>query len=395
MLDIVLVVVLLLAGVAGWQRGLLSSALGLVCFVIGIVVGLWLAPGVISLAGLDGAGLMARAFTQLVVVLVVVGVLTSLGEWTAHTIMRGIGVPSVRLLDSLTGVLAAVVVTGLVAWLLTAAVRPALPDAWARALGQSRVLQLVDQAVPERAHDIPDRFRSTLQAGVFPDVFGDGQEPPLEGGPPPEGEPSTPGVAQAADSVVKIRSGSPDCRMLSSGSGWTVAPERIVTNAHVVAGGTEVTVQVGGRGERLPAEVVGYDPGLDLAVLAVPGLDAAPLPRVGRVEGGTDGAVAGFPEGGGYTVSPAWIGSPLQARGLDIYGDSRVQRQIYPLRADVRSGDSGGPLLTLDGAVAGTVFAKSTDQAQTGYALTDAATAGWLDRAAQLDAPVSTGSCAA
>lgn len=393
MLDLILFVVLLLAGVIGWQRGLLASALGLFCFVIGLVLGFWFAPVVLTLVGMDQAGLPARTMVQLLVVLVVVSVLTATGEWVAHVVMGVIGVPAVRLLDSLLGVVASVVVTALVLWLLAAAVRPVMPQSWAEAVAGSRVLGIVQSLVPPAAHDIPGRFRSTLQAGFFPDVFGDGAEPRLEASPPSGSQIDTEAVRAAESSVLRIRSGSAQCLTGSSGSGWTVAPQRVVTNAHVVAGGSDITVQVGGRGSRLDATVVAYDAGLDLAILAVPGLDAAPLPRTGSVEPGSAAAVLGFPGGGGYTVTPARVGSPLQAYGRDIYNDARVQREIYPLRADVRSGDSGGPVLTAGGEVAGTVFARSTDQAQTGYALTDRATATLLDQAGSLAAPVSTGAC--
>lgn len=393
MVDLLLLVVLLIAGVAGWQRGLLASALGLSCFVIGLILGFWFAPVVLTLTGMDQAGVLVRTVVQLLVVLVVVSVLTAIGEWVARVVMRVIGVPAVRLLDSLTGVVASIVVVALVLWLLVAATRPVMSAQWAEAVAGSRVLRTIQSLVPPAAHDIPDRFRSTLQAGFFPDVFGEATEPRLEASPPPGSEIDTEAVRAAGDSVLRIRSGAPQCFTGSSGSGWTVAPQRVVTNAHVVAGGTDITVQVGGRGPRLDAQVVAYDAGLDLAILAVPGLDAAPLPRTGSVEPGSAAAVAGFPGGGGYTVTPARVGSPLRAYGRDIYNDARVQREIYPLRGNVRSGDSGGPVITPRGEVAGTVFARSTDQQQTGYALTDRATAALLDQAGALGTPVSTGAC--
>ena len=393
MVDLILLVVLVTAGVAGWQRGLLASALGLACFVVGLAGGFWLAPAVLSLAGMDDAGLMARMLVQLVVVLVVVSVLTSLGEWVARVVMRAVGVPSVRAVDSAIGVVASVLVSALVVWLLAAALRPAMPPAWSDAVAGSRVLGGVHSVLPPAAQDIPERFRSTLQAGFFPNVFGDAGEPTLEASPPSGSEIDTEQVRAAQDSVLKIRSESAQCLNGNAGSGWTVAPHRVVTNAHVVAGGTDISVQAGGQGPRLDAEVVAYDAGLDLAILAVPELESPTLPRTGTVDAGSAAAVAGFPGGGGYTVTPARVGSPVLARGRDIYDAGTVQRTIYPLRADVRSGDSGGPVLTPQGEVAGTVFAKSTDQPQTGYALTDDASAALLDQAAALHSPVSTGAC--
>ena len=74
----------------------------------------------------------------------------------------------------------------------------------------------------------------------------------------------------------------------------------------------------------------------------------------------------------------------------DLYGGPGVAREVYAIRGVVRPGNSGGPLLTADGRVAGTVFAMSALDPQTGYVLTDAATAPLLDAAGALSEPVPT-----
>jgi S1-C subfamily serine protease len=142
-----------------------------------------------------------------------------------------------------------------------------------------------------------------------------------------------------------------------------------MTNAHVVAGVGSPSVQtVDGR--TLPATVVLYDPERDVAVLLVPGLDLTPLPFAGPLSSGQPAVVAGYPENGGFTPRAARVREVQDARGPDIYQNRQVTRQIYALYATVQPGNSGGPLLTTSGGVAGVVFAAAIDDPKTGYALT-------------------------
>lgn len=397
MVDALLALVLLLAAVAGWQRGLLGTALGLVGLVVGVLLGLWLAPQVLDWAGLPDLSPLARLGIQLLVLTITVAVVTAGCAALARTALRAVDSDSVRSTDAFLGAVGSVLVTGLVLWLCAGAVRPALPPSWADALAGSRVLSALDSTMPPVARDLPGRFQDALQASGFPEAFGGlTDEPAVEADPPTGAGAGTVAVRQASDSILKIRSSSAACGpVLSVGSGWTVAPERVVTNAHVVAGGEDITVQVEGAGRQLDARVVAFDPSLDLAILAVPGLRAEPLPRAGELPAGSEAAVAGFPGGGAYTLTPARVEAPVQARGQNIYGSGEAVRQIYPMRADIRQGDSGGPLLTPDGEVAGTVFAKSLDHDEVGYALTDDATADLLDGAGTLGSRVATGACRA
>ncbi len=200
-------------------------------------------------------------------------------------------------------------------------------------------------------------------------------------------------MRRAAFAVVKVQAIASQCGRVQEGSGWVAAPERVVTNAHVVAGAESVTLQVRGVGDRLRATVVTFDADLDLAVLAVPGLDAEPLRRAGVQPPGTTVVAAGFPLDGPYEATPMTVRGTLSASGDDIYGRSGVTREVYALYGDVQPGNSGGPLLTAEGRVAGTVFAKSVADPTTGYALTDAASDAVLDAAASDNTPTSTGAC--
>jgi S1-C subfamily serine protease len=199
----------------------------------------------------------------------------------------------------------------------------------------------------------------------------------------------------AQRSVVKILGEAPDCRQGQEGSGVVVHRERVVTNAHVVAGVQNPTVQVGGVGRKLPAKVVFFDARRDLAVLAVPGLRAKPLPLAKTdLPRAADALVAGFPRNGAFQAGAARVRSVITAVGEDIYGGPGVTREVYSLYADVEPGNSGGPLLTTRGEIAGIVFARSLDDARTGYALTVSEISSAIATGREASAQVSTGGCA-
>ncbi|MGH3370776.1 MAG: MarP family serine protease, partial [Nocardioidaceae bacterium] len=192
-------------------------------------------------------------------------------------------------------------------------------------------------------------------------------------------------------SVLKIR-GENSCGRGVEGTGFVYSPGRVMTNAHVVAGVDDPAVLVGEQ--EVPAEVVLYDPDLDVAVLAVDDLDRPFLRFDKTAEAGDDAAVLGYPNDGPYNVQAARIRGEQRLRSPDIYGRGTVIREVYSLRSLVRPGNSGGPLLSVDGAVTGVIFAASVSDRDTGYALTADQVA---ERAAQgitRDDEVGTGDCA-
>jgi len=174
-----------------------------------------------------------------------------------------------------------------------------------------------------------------------------------------------------------------------------VAPERVVTNAHVVAGMSSQDVRIQGTGRSYDARVVVFDPQRDLAVLSVPGLPAAALPQGPNLKRSDSAIVAGFPLDGPYRLDSARVRDLLTATGADIYGNPGVARNVYSLFARVEPGNSGGPLLSPSGQVVGIVFAKSLDDDSTGYALTMDEARPVLEAANRSSSPVSTGGCAA
>ncbi len=392
-LDIVLVLILLAYAVTGYRQGLLRGGLSLVGFLAGGALALWLLP--VALRGWQPA---EPSLLHTVVLVLAVFVCAAIGQGiTARVGARlhaSLRLRPVRALDSLLGAVAVVAAVSLMLWFVAGAARGAAPAPVGKAIGQSRVLRAINAVVPQRSTQLFEGFRAILDREGFPEVFSGLRAEPIEPVPPPaSGVLGSAGMTRAAGSVVKI-TGPASCGRIQEGSGWVVAKQRVVTNAHVVAGVRSPSVRIGGVGHAYPATVVVFDPRRDLAVLAVPRLPARPLPLGRSLRRGDGAAVAGFPLDGPYRLRAARVRGVLHASGADIYGKTGAVRTIYSLYTTVQSGNSGGPLLSPSGAVVGVVFAKSLDDDRTGYALTLSEARPVLDRADR-STRVSSGSCAA
>ncbi|WP_235737055.1 MarP family serine protease [Nocardioides alcanivorans] len=199
-----------------------------------------------------------------------------------------------------------------------------------------------------------------------------------------------PDVRDAAASVVKIH-GESRCDRGVEGSGFVYAAGRVMTNAHVVAGVTDPTVLVGD--DRHPARVVHYDSDLDIAVLAVDGLDAPALSFEREVGERANVAVLGYPEDGPYDVQAGRVRAEQRLRSPDIYNEGSVIREVLSLRALIRPGNSGGPVVNTNGDVVGVVFAASVTDKDTGYAVTADAVSGAADAGRTGTRAVDTGDC--
>ena len=202
----------------------------------------------------------------------------------------------------------------------------------------------------------------------------------------------TPALNRAAGSVLKIAGTAFQCGQNQTGTGFVVSPGRVVTNAHVVAGVSQPVVEVPGGGA-MPGRVVYFDSKRDLAVLAVDGLPTAALPLSSDLPAGTAAAFAGYPHGGPYQSKPATVQGSSTVLVPDIYGNNPVPDEVYKLAGDVQPGNSGGPLLTTNGEVAGVIFAKTTSNAALGFAIPMIDLRPVAAEAPGLSSPVSSGQC--
>jgi S1-C subfamily serine protease len=395
-IDVLLALVLVAYGISGFRQGLLVSVMSLVGFLGGGALGMWLLPRVLS----HWLTLGQTDLRRVVVLVVGVIVLASLGQAVLVSVgtrvRRRVTARPARWADALLGVVASVLAVCLLVWVIAGALRGGPSPSLSRAIGQSRIVAAIDDVVPASSGRVFTGFRNLLDAEGFPRVFeGFGAERILPVAPPDEKALDARGVRAAAASIVKITGDARACNRSQEGSGWVLARERVVTNAHVVAAVRDPQVRIGGEGRRYAARVVVFDPVRDLAVLAVPGLPAPPL-RLGEDLGRGDAAVvAGFPLDGPYRLDSARVREVVTARGEDIYGKRPSTRQVYSLYATVQPGNSGGPLLSASGQVVGVIFAKSLDDDSTGYALTLDESEPVLRKGRTASDPVAVGACAA
>jgi Trypsin-like peptidase domain/Colicin V production protein len=216
-------------------------------------------------------------------------------------------------------------------------------------------------------------------------------------GPAPDVPPPTaaiardPDVERAGESVVKVLGTA--CGLGVQGSGWVAGDGIVVTNAHVVAGQDDTTVQVRGEGPGLDAQAIWFDPRNDLAILRAPGASGVRALRLNAGAGeGASAAILGFPENGPYEVRPGRLGQTSTVISQDAYGRGPVRRSITVLRGLVRSGNSGGPMVDASGRVVTTIFAASvSDGGRSGFGVPDSIVRDALGRAG---GPVDTGDCA-
>lgn len=394
--DVVVVILALLAAASGWRHGVAVALLSFVGVLTGAVLGLRLAP--LLAAQVESQQGKVLLGIGVVVLLVALGEATGvyLGRFIRDRI-RGEGTLKV---DSALGAGVQAVAVVVAAWLIALPLSSTSFATLTSGLRDSRVLAGVDEVMPDQARKLPAELRQLLDDSGFPDVVSPFSRTPVAAvGPPDSALARSPVVTEVRDRVLKVRGRAPSCRRALEGTGFVVAPQRVMTNAHVVAGTSSTTVEVttaSGRTRQLDADVVFYDPEVDVAVLAVPDLEEQPLqfsPDPARV--GDDVIILGYPLDGPYTVTPGKIRERIRLRGPDIYEQGSVLRDVYTVRAVVRSGNSGGPMIAPDGRVVGVVFGAALDDSETGFVLTAEQVAQALNVAASgATASADTGSCA-
>jgi S1-C subfamily serine protease len=364
----------------GFMRGFIVGALSLAGFAGGAFLGTRLAPALLSGGNASPYAPMFGLLGALIGGAVLAGGLEGLGlRLRALVRLPGFGV-----LDGVLGAALSVAVALGIVWIAGAV---ALQTPGARVLRK----EIQQSAILQRLNDILPPSGSVLNAlarfDPFPDVAG-----PLADVPPPsDAIARDPEVQAAGASVVRVLGTA--CGLGVSGSGWVAAPGVVVTNAHVIAGQEDTTVQLRGDGPMLDAVPIAFQPRDDVAVLQVPGLDAPRLEMAPSERAGAQGAILGFPLDGPYDVRAARIGPTRTVVSQDAYGQGPVQRRMTALRGLVRPGNSGGPLVNADGEVVGTIFAARTGSGPaSGYAVPDREVREAIQGAS---GQVSTGPCAA
>ncbi|MFJ6000929.1 MarP family serine protease [Arthrobacter sp. NPDC092385] len=386
LLDLVLVVVLLGYLVTGLRNGFLVTLGGIAGFVAGAVAAFFAIPLVSGWVPDNPWRLIAVIGT--LIVLVIVG--QAVGSALGASIRRWSDFPPLRIMDRLLGGVVNVVVAALVLSMLAFSVGTLGVPFLSQQLASSQVIRGIDTATPGPVRTWLAQLRTIAVDDGIPTILE--SVAPATAADVPDASVDTPELAAAAASVVRITGTAFQCGQNQTGSGFVVAPGRVITNAHVVAGVDEPVVEVPGGGA-LPGRVVQLDTARDIAVIAVEDLRAAPLPLGDELDNGATAAFAGYPAGGPYRIQPASVQGLSPVLVNNIYGADPQPLQVYSLAANVQQGNSGGPLLDLQGRVAGVVFAKSTADAPVGYALSLEELRPIAESAPALDDAVSAGQC--
>ncbi|MFD4369213.1 MarP family serine protease [Rhodococcus sp. NPDC058521] len=388
-IDIAICLIAVVAMTSGWRQGAVASILAFVGVVLGALAGILLAPHLLVHIE-EGRGRILAGVT-LIVVLVVIGEVA--GMVLGRAVRGSMHSPTTRSVDSVTGAAVQAVAVFIAAWLLAVPLTTSSQPQVAAAVRGSTVLEKVDGLAPDWVRRLPTEFSALLDTSGLPDVIGPfGRTPITTVDPPDDSVLQSPVASSLQESVLRVRGVAPSCQRALEGSGFVIAPQRVMTNAHVVAG-TEGLVVDTAAGP-LESTVVVFDPSADVAVLDVPGLDAPVVPFAPEpAETGDDALVLGYPGGGPYTASAARVRETLNLSGPDIYRSGTVEREVYTVRGSIRQGNSGGPLVDSSGRAVGVVFGAAVDNSDTGFALTASEVSRQLEAASRATAPVQTGAC--
>jgi S1-C subfamily serine protease len=387
-LDILVVAIAFVAAVSGWRSGALGSLMSFVGVALGAVAGVLLAPHVVSHIGGPRTKLFATLF--LILALVVVGEIA--GVVVGRAVRGAIRHGGARSVDSAVGVVVqltvVLVATLLVGTVLASSRQPNLVSA----VHGSRIFSALDGMAPGWLKAVPKRLSVLRDNSGLPEVLQEIRRgPTVEVDPPDASLASSPVVALVQPSVVKVRGIAPGCQKVLEGSGFVVAPNRVMSNAHVVAGSESVTVESDGK--VYDASVVSYDPDEDISILQAPELPAAPLQfaELAAVTG-TDALVVGYPGGGDFAATPVRVREVIELNSPDIYRTTTVTREVYTVRGTVRQGNSGGPLVNRGGQVLGVVFGAAVEDDDTGFVLTANEVSRQMARVGNTER-VTTGTC--
>ena len=390
LVDVVLIVLALVFALSGFRQGLLVSATSILGFLGGAVLGAQLSGPVAE--RIDGSS-VTRVFAALVVVLAA----ALLGQILAGAIGRAIRGrvtwEPAKMIDSVAGAVLSATAVLLVAWMVASPLASSPFPQVSSQVRQSALVQAVDRAVPDGVRTVYDTLRDAIDRRGLPDVLDPltpTQVRDVEA--PDQALLNSPVVASVQGSVVKISGIAPSCSRQIDGSGFVYAPERVMTNAHVLAGVSDPVVLA--EGDEFDAVPVYVDEEIDVAVLAVPGLDTVPLSfTAAPADAGDDAIIMGYPGGGPFFVGPARVRDRGEISGPDFRNSQTVVRDVYALFGTVRAGNSGGPLFAPDGSVLGVVFASAIDDPNTGYALTGPQVAEAAGVGSRTSAEVGTGPC--
>jgi S1-C subfamily serine protease len=386
LLDLLLIGLVALAGLSGFRRGALLQLLTYGGLLLGLIAGAVAAPMLASLSHDPSTQAAIAAGT-----LLVFAGLGDVAGWVVGARVRAAARSSrFSPADSAGGSLVAILAVLLSVWFVTLnLVNGPIPELSSE-IRNSTIVRTLGQVLPQPPSVLAE-VRQFLNRFDFPEVFTG--FPPAPAGPVKPPTAGQAGRAFRAASASTVRVVGRACGRLQEGSGFVVAPDYVLTNAHVVAGVRTPQVQEQNGGDQ-PGTVVLYDPELDVALVRVARSPGPVLHLLGTdAQRSARGAVVGYPGGGDLAGKAAAVRGTIEAVGRDIYGNGTVTREVYELQSVIRPGNSGGPFVLVDGEVAGLVFAASTTDPEIGYALTSTEVLPSVRSGVGRTTPTPTGAC--
>lgn len=430
-LDVLLIVALAMLLVQGHRRGLWVVLGNLVGLVGGAAIAFYALPEVAEFV--TAPQWRWAALIATLVLLVAAG--QYVGAAIGEAIRLRVNLPALRLVDRLLGALAAGLAGALVLWLVAFSIAASGSTAVTREVNRSQVITALDTVMPDSLLAWAARSRSAVaDLDVLPELELPAPVPESDDGvraapaatpglpsaasspsdtatsaPPPTSAapsatttapasststaaPSTPAASSASAAVVRLTGTAAQCNQVQSGSGVAVAPDRVLTNAHVVLGVDAPTVTDRARGVHA-ARIVHLDTAHDLAVLAVDDADLPVMPVGAELTGGASASVLGYPDGGPFASTPATVQAVGEVPLGDVLTGAASMVDVYTLAADIRHGYSGGPVVDTAGNLAGLVFARAPGSDAVGYALTADTIAPVVAAAPGMTATVPSGDC--
>jgi S1-C subfamily serine protease len=386
-LDLVAIAIIVIAVILGVRSGALPQLLGLIGAAIAALTGLVILPAVSPL--LDSLPAVVRAIIVMSVLLGLIGIGEALGATGGRAVSKALGTGLWGAFDRVAGAVVGGAQALLIVWLTGGVIASGPFPTLGKMAQTSTALRFVDAFLPPPT-EIVLGLGGLLDDSGLPNVFIGLEQLPAPDIDLPSDELARQIGERAAKSVLRVVADG--CDQRASGTSFVIAPEYLVTNAHVVVGSRSILVQT--STESYKARPVLVDLELDIAVLFADGVTAPPLTfTTSEPSRGDLGATIGYPGGGNESVERATVAAVYFANGLDVTGDARVTRRILELRASVIPGDSGGPLVLQDGTVGGVVFAESRVDPKVGYALAPKEVLDRVAPAIGTTAPVSTGPC--
>ena len=432
-LDVLLIIGLAMLLVQGHRRGLWVVLGNLVGLVGGAAIAFYALPEVAEFV--TAPQWRWAALIATLVLLVAAG--QYVGAAIGEAIRLRVNLPALRLVDRLLGALAAGLAGALVLWLVAFSIAASGSTAVTREVNRSQVITALDTVMPDSLLAWAARSRSAVaDLDVLPELELPAPVPETDDGvraapapavtpglpsaasspsdtatsaPPPTSAapsatttapasststaaPSTPAASSASAAVVRLTGTAAQCSQVQSGSGVAVAPDRVLTNAHVVLGVDAPTVTDRARGVHA-ARIVHLDTAHDLAVLAVDDADLPVMPVGAELTGGASASVLGYPDGGPFASTPATVQAVGEVPLGDVLTGAASMVDVYTLAADIRHGYSGGPVVDAAGNLAGLVFARAPGSDAVGYALTADTIAPVVAAAPGMTATVPSGDC--